>query len=190
MAHIRPFQGIRYAKRADLDLSALIAPPYDVLDEKGKAALQARHPNNIVTVDLPHLPPKTAGPDEAYEKANITLQAWLSAGILKRDAAAGHLSVHAELRTPRPDAPPPGVHRPGPALSPSAQGQVVPHEKTYAGPIEDRLKLMRATRTQLSPIFGLFSDARNEVTNLLYHNLGRPDQSGTLGRRAATTCGA
>ena len=43
---------------------------------------------------------------------------------------------------------------------------VIPHEKTYKGPIEDRLKLMRATGMQLSPIFGLFSDPRNEVTGL------------------------
>src|SRR5438477_5092233 len=85
LATIRPFTGIRYAARPELDFSSVIAPPYDVLDEAGKAALQAKHPNNIVNVDLPWLPPKTVGPDEAYERANVTLQAWLSAGILKRD---------------------------------------------------------------------------------------------------------
>ena len=53
-------------------------------------------------------------------------------------------------------------------LSPFGQGHVVPHEKTYASAIEDRLKLMRATGAALSPIFGLFSDPRNEVTDLLY----------------------
>ena len=65
-------------------------------------------------------------------------------------------------------------------LSPFGQGQVVPHEKTYSGPIEDRLKLMRATGVQLSPIFGLFSDPRNEITNLLFKRLSRPKLSGTL----------
>ncbi|HWP40997.1 MAG TPA: DUF1015 family protein, partial [Tepidisphaeraceae bacterium] len=86
MATIRPFCGIHYALRPDLELSRLIAPPYDVLDEAAKAELQAKHPNNIVTVDLPHLPPKSVGPDEAYARANTTLQAWLSAGVLVRDA--------------------------------------------------------------------------------------------------------
>jgi len=57
---------------------------------------------------------------------------------------------------------------------------VIPHEKTYKGPIEDRMKLMRATGMQLSPIFGLFSDPRGQVTSLLYSNAGRPDQAGTL----------
>ena len=164
---------------ADLDLSKLIAPPYDVLDERGKAALQARHPNNIVNIDLPHLPPKTVGPDEVYERANVTLQAWLKAGILKRDVRPATYAYSQTFdhggRT---------HHRRGfitlVRLSPFGEGHVIPHEKTYKGPIEDRLKLMRATRVQLSPIFGLFADPKNEVTGLLYHNLGRPELSGVL----------
>ena len=44
MAHIRPLAAIHYAPRPDLDLSKVIAPPYDVLDVKEKAELQARHP--------------------------------------------------------------------------------------------------------------------------------------------------
>src|SRR5689334_20488585 len=179
MATIRPFSGIHYAKRPDLDLSKLIAPPYDVLDEAGKAALQAKHPNNIVTVDLPHLPPKSVGPDATYEKAAMTVDAWKNAGILvqdRRPAFYPYTQTYAHGgRT---------YHRRGfialVKLSPFGQGQVVPHEKTYAAPIEDRLKLMRSTGLQLSPIFGLFSDPRHEVTNLLYHNLGRPEFSATL----------
>src|SRR5262249_24945414 len=49
-----------------------------------------------------------------------------------------------------------------------------------AAPVEDRLKLMRATGVQLSPIFGLYSDPRNEIASLRYHSLGRPELSGTL----------
>src|SRR5215213_771263 len=84
MATIRPFAAIRYGKQFT-DVSGVIAPPYDVLDEAQKAALQKKHPNNIVTVDLPWMPPKTVGPDDAYQKANLTFQAWQSAGVLERD---------------------------------------------------------------------------------------------------------
>jgi len=101
----------------DLDPSVLIAPPYDVLDEKGKSAFVAKHPNNIVSVDLPWLPPKTVGPDEVYINAHITLQSWLSAGVLMRDSAAGALSLHAELRPQWSNAPPPWVHRAGSAVA-------------------------------------------------------------------------
>ncbi len=179
MAHIRPFAAIRYVKPASSDLSPLLAPPYDVLDESGKAALRARHPDNIVSVDLPHLPPKSVGPDAVYSQAAATMQGWLSKGVLKRDARAAFYPYTQSFdhagRT---------YHRRGfialVRLSPFGQGQVVPHEKTYSAPIEDRLKLMRATRMQLSPIFGLFSDPKNEVTSLLYQNLGRPELSGTM----------
>src|SRR6185295_8996523 len=85
MAVIRPFAGIHYAKNKSAELAKLIAPPYDVLDEAGKAALVAKHPNNIVHIDLPWMPPKAAGPDEVYTKANVILQAWLNGGVLARD---------------------------------------------------------------------------------------------------------
>src|SRR5437762_8051540 len=179
LATIRPFAGIRYAPRPELDFSSVIAPPYDVLDEAGKAALQGKHPNNIINVDLPWLPPKTVGPDEAYERANMTLQSWLSAGILKRDARTAIYPY-----TQSYDHAGKTFHRRGliatVRLSPFGQGQVVPHEQTYPSAIEDRLKLMRATGMQLSPIFGLFSDDRGEVTKLLYQNASRPVMDGTM----------
>jgi uncharacterized protein (DUF1015 family) len=177
VAQIRPFAGIRYSKKHP-DISAMIAPPYDVLDEAGKANLQARHPANIVSVDLPFVPPKSVGPDQVYKLADATLQSWLKSGVLVRDVRPAlypycQTYEHAGKK----------FHRRGfialVKLTPFGE-DVVPHEQTYKGPIEDRLKLMRATQMQLSPIFGLFSDPRNEVTGLLYKNAGRPELSGTL----------
>ena len=92
------------------------------------------------------------------------MKAWLKEGILEKDARRA-LYPYTQTydhggRT---------FHRRGfialVRLSPFGEGEVVPHEKTYKGPIEDRIKLMRATGMQLSPIFGLFSDPRNEVNN-------------------------
>lgn len=177
MAQIRPFAGIRYSKKHP-DISALIAPPYDVLDEAGKAKLQAKHPANIVSVDLPFVPPKSVGPDEVYKLADATLQSWLKSGVLVQDARP---ALYPYTQTY--DHAGKMFRRRGfitlVKLTPFGE-DVVPHEKTYKGPIEDRLKLMRATQAQLSPIFGLFSDPRNEVTGLLYKNAGRPELTGTL----------
>src|SRR5580704_9894350 len=86
MAQIRPFAAVRYAKEQGTELSALIAPPYDVLDERGKKTLVGRSPHNIVAVDLPHLPAKTVGPDSAYAAAARTVGEWMAGGILKKDA--------------------------------------------------------------------------------------------------------
>ena len=179
MADIRPFAAIHFARKPGIDFSDLIAPPYDVLDEGGKAELQGKHPNNIVNIDLPHLPAKTVGPDEAYDGAGMLLESWLNEGTLVQDTRpATYPYTQTYEHHGRK------YHRRGffalVRLSPFGAGHVVPHEQTYAAAIEDRLKLMRATGVQLSPIFGLFSDPRNEVTNLLYKNLGRPEFSGTL----------
>ncbi len=179
MPQIRPFTGLHFAKSLGPDLSALVAPPFDVLDEKSKAALQAKHPNNIVTVDLPYLPPKAVGPDEVYTKANTTLQSWIAAGILQKSPRPSIYpytqSFDHNGRT---------YHRRGffatVKISAFGEGHVVPHEKTYREAIEDRLKLMRATKTQLSPIFGLYSDTRHEIANLVYKNLIRPEFTATL----------
>jgi uncharacterized protein (DUF1015 family) len=179
VAQIRPFKGVHFSRRRGSDISALIAPPYDVLTEADRSKLQAKDLHNIVSVDLPHVPPKSAGPDEVYDKANINLQAWLKSGILEKDARPA-LYPYAQSyehagRT---------FHRRGfialVRLSPFGEGQVVPHEATYAGAIEDRMKLMQATGMQLSPIFGLFNDPRNEVTGMLYHDVGKPELSGTI----------
>lgn len=179
MAVIRPFHAIRYARTPNLNLSNLVAPPYDVLDEKGKAALLAKDPKNIVGVDLPHLPPKTVGPDAVYAQAASTFQSWINEGTLIQDTRPGFYPYMQTYTTHGRT-----FHRKGffalVKLSPFGKGQVVPHEKTYANPIEDRMKLMRATQMQLSPIFGLYSDPKNEVTGALYKNLVKPDLSATL----------
>ena len=179
MPQIRPFAAVQFARHLGPDWSALIAPPFDVLDEATKPALQAKHPNNIVTVDLPFLPPKAVGPDAVYQQADVTLRSWLAAGILARPARGAiypyQQSFDHNGRT---------HHRKGffaaVKLSPFGGGQIVPHEQTYREAIEDRLKLTRATGHQLSPIFGLYSDTRHEVAKRLYENLGRPEHTATL----------
>lgn len=179
MPIIRPLTAIRYGEKIGHDLSAVIAPPYDVLDEGPKQALLRRDPRNIVKVDLPFTPPKVAGPDLVYKQAADTLHGWLSDGTLQRDRRPAIYPYQQSYEHAGKT-----YHRRGffclVRLSPFGKGEVVPHEKTYDGPIEDRLKLMRATGAQLSPVFGLFSDPENEVNQLLYHDVARPQQEGSL----------
>lgn len=179
MPTIRPLTAIRYGERIGHDVSAVIAPPYDVLDEGPKQALLKRDPRNIVKIDLPFTPPKVAGPDIVYKQAADTLHGWLNDGTLHRARRPAIYPYQQSYQHAGKT-----YHRRGffclVRLSPFGKGEVIPHEKTYDGPIEDRLKLMRATRAQLSPVFGLFSDPDNEVNQLLYHAVARPEQEGTL----------
>ena len=178
MADIRPFAGIRYAGPHNADLSDRIAPPYDVLDGASKAALLARSPTNVVEIDLPFVPPKTLGPPEVYARASQVMNAWLADGTLARDARPAIYPYEQRYvhhgRT---------IHRRGVIalvrLTPFGE-DVIPHEKTYDGPIEDRLHLMRATGAQLSPVFGLFMDAGDAILTKIFATLSRPLAQATL----------
>lgn len=173
MLDVRPFSAIRYdARRYGGDLSNVISPPYDVLDETDRAALLARDPYNIVAVDLPHVPPKSAGPPEVYERSARLLTVWQKEGVLTRDSSAAfyiyHQSFEHEGRT--------FTRKKFTArlrLASFSEGIVLPHERTFGGPKEDRLALMKATRCNLSPIFGLFSDPENKVASAFSKELGR-----------------
>jgi uncharacterized protein (DUF1015 family) len=172
MPKIHPIPSVRYAVEAGSDVSALIAPPYDVLDEGAKDFLLARNPHNIAAVDLPHMPPKTVGPNSTYERAGDTFRQWLQRGVLRRepvpccyiyrqtftvaDRSHRRLGVLANLPVQPLGSAPDG-----------GGGAIFPHEQTFSEPKEDRLKLMKATRAQLSPIFGLYSDPDGDVNQII-----------------------
>jgi uncharacterized protein (DUF1015 family) len=162
MAQIQPIAPIHYSQPQGSDLSALIAPPYDVLDAGAKGALLSGDPHNIVAIDLPHLPAKTVGPDPVYVQAGVTYRDWVSKGVLTRrdrsslfayqqtfeDQGRSYCrrALMANVRLQALDG----------SDSKQGPGRIYPHEQTFAEPREDRLKLMRATGAQLSPIFGLY----------------------------------
>jgi len=81
MAQIAPFRGLRYDSARTPDLAAVLAPPYDVIGDGERRALEARDPHNVVRIELPR------GEDDArYTGAAGLLSAWTSEGILRDDA--------------------------------------------------------------------------------------------------------
>jgi uncharacterized protein (DUF1015 family) len=184
MPTICPFHAVQYLSGRG-DVTKFVAPPYDVLDAAGKASLLARDPRNIVAIDLPHTPAKELGPPEAYQKAAELYRAWRADGTLtQRDRGA----MFAYRQTFR------GMgkthQRSGMAccvetapFGPRPGGGVLPHEETFSGPKEDRFALMKATRAQLSPIFGLHADDRGRATALLQKVMAsrQPDVTATTG---------
>jgi uncharacterized protein (DUF1015 family) len=181
MPQIAPFTALRFdPQRFGGDLSNVIAPPYDVLDQDDKEALLARNDLNIVAVDLPHIPPKTLGPEEAYRAAARTLSAWRADGTLVRDREPALYVYHQTFRhenrslTRR-------MFFARARLQPFEEGSILPHERTFGGPKEDRLALMKATECNLSPVFGLYADPDDVVGGALAASTARPaDLTGTL----------
>ena len=173
---IRPFRGWRYRQK---DISAFVAPPYDVLSADDKRSLLAKSDRNIVAVDLPHVPPKDAGSDEEYAAAAGTLRQWMASGVLARETAPALYAYQQEYAwagrrfTRRAMIA---------AVRATPLGQdVIPHEHTFAGPKADRLKLTQHARMQLSPIFGFYADPAGKAAAALWSSADRePDAQGEL----------
>ncbi len=169
MPAVFPFRAVQYHQGKG-DLSKFVAPPYDVLDKAGKQALLAKDPANIVGIDLPHTPAKELGPPEAYQGAADSYRALLSKSVLTRRDTPAMFAYRQTFTSPDGSK-----HlRSGMACTvetvpfgPRSGGGILPHEETFSGPKEDRMALMNATRTQLSPIFGLFADDSGRATALL-----------------------
>jgi len=183
MPLIQPIRAIRYTPKANGDVSPFIAPPYDVIDQAHKNQLLQTDPHNVVAIDLPHLPAKTAGPDAVYKQANVTFRQWLHEGVLvqQHDPA---VFVYQQTYTAPGNGTKPFKRRGLMANVPiqpfgqsiDGHGAIHPHEQTFSGPKEDRMKLMCATQAQLSPIFGLYSDQDHRMHDLLKQVVesGRP----------------
>ena len=164
MADIAPLSPLRY----DLKKSALekvVAPPYDVIDGAQRAALAARDPHNIVRLILPE-----GEGDQKYANAAELFAAWRASGVLVRDEKPGFYRYDQSFAAPG-QAGGPRITRRGffalVRLQPFSERVILPHERTLSGPKEDRLKLFRATKTNLSPGFMLYRDAERALDGAL-----------------------
>lgn len=151
MADIAPPQPLHYAPEL---LPSVVAPPYDVIDAAQRAELAARHPNNVVHIDLPE-----GDGDARYENARRLFDQWQAQGVLKRDKHPAFWRYAQTFEPPGGGAP---MTRRGffalVRAVPFAKREVLPHERTLSGPKLDRMALSRATRATLSPQFMLYAD--------------------------------
>jgi uncharacterized protein (DUF1015 family) len=145
-----PFAGVRY----DLDrveLDDVVAPPYDVIGPEEQAALEARSPFNVVRIDLP----RDDGDVDRYTAAGRRFDEWLAAGVLRTDEEPGFYAYRMGYHDPE------GVSRQiagvlgALEVTAPGEGDVLPHEETQHKVRDDRLRLLRACRADLSPVWGL-----------------------------------
>jgi uncharacterized protein (DUF1015 family) len=163
MAEIAPLTPLRYdLSRVTGGLGTIIAPPYDVISPEERAVLAARDPHNVVHLILPE-----GEGDTKYANAGQLFAKWQAERVLVRDDEPGFYRLDQRFVPPGGDAGAPKLLRRGflalVRLVPFSERVVLPHERTLSGPKEDRLKLFRATRANLSPGFMLYRDARGEL---------------------------
>lgn len=164
MAEIEPLRALHYDLSKVGPLANVVAPPYDVIDAAQRAELLGRSPYNVATVDLPQ---GDAGGRDPYESAGDRFESWQMQGAVVRDEEPA-IWAHTQ-RYVGPD----GVEQTRRGffcrvkIEEYGPGGVRPHERTHPGPREDRLRLTRATRANMSPIFSLYSDPERAAWSAL-----------------------
>jgi uncharacterized protein (DUF1015 family) len=165
---IRPFRALRYSSEVVPDLSRVVAPPYDVISPERRGQLAARDPRNVVAIDLP-VANGEDDPDERYRRAARLYNGWRADGTLRKDRQPSLYVYEQEFGVPGT-----GVRRVQRGfygrlrLEPFGPGSgILPHERTLAGPKEDRYKLMRATGASFSGVMVLHADPSGAASRLL-----------------------
>lgn len=181
MADVEPLKALHYNLEKTDGLQDVIAPPYDVIDPEQRARLVAASPYNVVRIDLPE-------GEDPYAEAARLLSRWRNEQVIVQDAVPtiwlleqDYTGPDGQLRTRTGFFARVRVEEYGP-------GRIRPHERTHPGPKEDRLRLTRATKTNLSPIFSLFSDSQGAAADGLERAKATDpwaqatDEDGTLNR--------
>ena len=182
MADVQPFRALHYNLDRVDGLQPVVAPPYDVIDAEQRAELLARSSHNVVEIDLPLLE------GDPYAHAAAVFEQWRRDGVLVRDEepalwalAQDYTGPDGQRRTRQGFFARVKVEDYGP-------GRIRPHERTHPGPKEDRLRLTRATKANLSPIFSLYDDPAGAAWGALApHVQAEPwsevtDEDGTVHR--------
>jgi uncharacterized protein (DUF1015 family) len=151
MADVQPLRALHYDLAKVGALGDVAAPPYDVIDPEQRALLAARSPYNVVRIDLPE-------GEDPYANAAATLERWRAEGAVVRDDEPALWTLTQDYTGPDGRS----LTRRGVfarvRVEDYGPGRIRPHERTHPGPKEDRLRLTRATKANLSPIFSLYDD--------------------------------
>jgi uncharacterized protein (DUF1015 family) len=157
LPEIQPFRGVLY-RVPDADLARVLSPPYDVIPPGYQEELYARDPRNIVRVVL-----NNGAAEAKYRDAAASYGRWLAEGVLAQDERPALYVLEQAFahqgRTLRRYA----------LLArfkaePAERGTILPHEQTRPAAVEDRYRLLEATRANFSPILLMFPDKESRFS--------------------------
>ena len=170
MAEILPFRGLIYDVQKVGDLSLVTAPPYDVISEKAKPKYYAKHPYNVIRLEM-----GDGSLDQGrYRLCTQYFDDWERKGILvrERDLAFYYYQVDFLLNEGRRRTRHGfiGLCR----LEEFEKGMILPHERIHEEQKEDRLRVLKACQANLSQIFSLYSDPDHTIHSLFERYITQP----------------
>jgi uncharacterized protein (DUF1015 family) len=154
---VRAFRGYRYGIGRERDLTKVVAPPYDQIGPQTQERLYAMSPDNIVRVSYPRDSPSAGEPADKYRRAHETLDRWLAEGLWAREEAPAIYPYTQSYRAGGHEVTRVGFVALG-EVTDYARGVVLPHERTHAGPKQDRMRHLETTGADIGLIFMLTAD--------------------------------
>ncbi len=181
MAQIEPLKALHYDLHKVGGIQNVLAPPYDVIGAEQRSELASRSPYNVVRIDLPQ-------GEDPYAEAARQLESWRNEHVVVRDEQPALWALEQDYTGPDGRSRTRRGFLARVRVEDYGEGRIRPHERTHPGPKEDRLRLTRATRANLSPIFSLFDDPSNRAWGALEPAMAQPpwaeatDDDGTVNR--------
>ncbi|MDR2642906.1 MAG: DUF1015 domain-containing protein [Planctomycetaceae bacterium] len=163
---IQPFIGYRYNLEKINRLDDVVAPPYDVIDDKLQDELYSRHPNNVVRLILNRISPTDSAENNRYVRASKILSDWIADKILVKETSPSIYVYHQVFEFEGQSFVRKGFMCRCLA-APFGYGMVYPHEITMSAPKLDRLMLTTACKMNFSQVFGIYPDDQNEIQTQL-----------------------
>jgi uncharacterized protein (DUF1015 family) len=157
---VRPLRGYRHAIGREREVSKVVAPPYDQISPEQQEQLYAMSPANIVRVSYPK-----DGSTDRYAVARETLERWIADGVWTPEERPAIYPYHQTYRVGGQEVKRVGLVALG-QVTDYTRGEVLPHERTHAGPKEDRMRLLEATGADTGLLFMLASDPGGELLRL------------------------
>ncbi|MGI9061322.1 MAG: DUF1015 domain-containing protein [Ktedonobacteraceae bacterium] len=166
MADVRPLRGIRYNDEVVGDLAQVVTPPYDVISKEAQAKYYARNPYNVIRLEFGAEQVGDNTLNNRYTRAAAALAEWRLQAVLRQDALPGYY-LYQQLFSQNGQQYTRTSLLARVRLEPWSSKVVLPHEHTMSKPKDDRLKLLRACATNLSPIMSLYNDPQGRIRRLL-----------------------
>ncbi len=159
---VKPFRGYRHAIGRERDVSKVVAPPYDQISPETQERLYALSPDNIVRVTWPRDEARAGETPDKYRRAQETLARWLADGVWAREASPAIYPYTQTYRAGGREVTRTGFVALG-EVSDYARGIVLPHERTHAGPKQERLRHLEMTGADVGLLFMLTADPEGRL---------------------------
>lgn len=157
MAKIKPFQALVYNQEKVADLSRVICPPYDVISAADQEYYLGLHPNNFIHILLR----KDKPGEDKYQRSGEHFKSWIKDNILVQEQRPAIYFYHQQyiLRGEK-------KCRLGficLLYLEDKKSSIFCHEHTRLAAKEDRFKMLKSVRANLSPIFVAFPDKKRII---------------------------